>query len=541
MKVIFGGFLLEVILEEGKLHILKKQSVSEATIIIIVMTFLSKVVGYFREMLVANYFGATTQTDAFLIAMIIPSMVLGLIGISLQIAVIPVYIEKKKKSLKNGQIFINQIFIISFIILVCLSFVLFVFPTFFIKFIAYGFKEERLYLAAHFMRYLIVFGFFNVLGYFLMGIYQSEKQFLYPAVVVFIGNSLIPLSLFLFISYIGINSWIVGEISFALFTFFALFFVLWWKRGFFRYLNISNIDWYELRLFGVLLLPIIFTSGIDELNQIVDKVIASSLVGGSIAIQNFANRIYLIPLGVIGLSVVTAVYPKFSYLAAERDHKNYVDNFRKTIIFIMYLMIPISTIFVILSQPIVRILFQHGAFDIKATKITAFTLSMYSIGLFFLAANEFLRRIFFSFKDTKSILNLTSIIVAINIVLSVTLSRILGVGGIALATSIAATIGFFLYNYALKKRGYIKGITYTPLLKELVKILSISLFIGLLSAIFSPFINDASTFIFSFLRFLLVILILVGVYLFLSFIFKLDGYNMFVFYIKKIFSKIKEK
>ncbi len=522
-------------------RILNRQSVTEATLIIIVITFLSKFVGYAREVFVANYFGATAQTDAFLIAMLVPAMILGLIAGGLQVVIIPIYTERKKQDPAQARIFVNQVFFITVLFLSIISVIMFIFPTFFIKAVAYGFKGDRLSLAVYFMRFLIIFGFFNVLVGFFTGLYQAEKQFLYPATLGLIGNSFIPLSLFLLHSPLGINSWTVGELAFSSFLCFGLFLVLLLRRNFFRALQLNSIDWPAVRHFGALLLPIIVTSGIGVINQIVDKTVASSLAAGSIAVLNFAQKVYLIPLGLFAVPLAIAVYPTFSSLATEKNYKGYAETFKQSISFMIYLMIPISVIFIALSQPIVRILFQHGAFTSADTVVTAFAVSMYSLGLFTMAANDILRRSFFSFQDTKTPLYLGIIIVAINIIGNLTLSRILGTGGIALATAIAATTGLFLYAYALRKKRYIKELRYAPLLKEGIKIIAISLFIGGLSVLLKPYIDASPNFIISVVRFALVLILLTVVYVPLTYLFKSYGYFIFMSRLKSFIKRFAYK
>ena len=519
-------------------RILRRQTVAEATVIIVIITFLSKVIGYIRDVLVANYFGASAQTDAFFVALLIPSMLLGIIAGGLHLVVIPMFTEKRKENPENAKIFVNQIFFITAIVLFGFSMIMLAFPTVFVKLVAYGFNGERLTLAVYFMRFLIIYGFFNVFTGFFTGIFQSDKQFLYPSITSFIANSLLTLSLFLFTPFIGINSWIVGEILFALFAFSVLFIALWWKKGFFRQFYLKNMDWSGIRHFGALLLPIIFTSGIAALNQIVDKTVASSLATGSIAALSFAQRIYLIPIGLLAIPLSISVYPSFSSFAVSKNQVGYAETFRKSVSFMMYLMIPISVIFIFFSHTIVRILFQHGAFDVNAANVTAFAVSMYSIGIFFLATNDLLRRSFFSFQDTKTPLYLSIIIIFLNIVFNLTLSRIWGIGGIALATTIAATIGFFLYIYVLRKKKYITKVRYRPLLKEAIKIISASVIIGVLALFFKNFITSVNKLVSLIGRFTLVVIILFAIYIFFSFIFKSEGFYMFIFYSKKYFSKI---
>lgn len=522
-------------------RILNRQSITEATLIIVVVTFLSKIVGYAREVLVANYFGATAQTDAFLIAMLVPSMLLGLVAGGLQTVIIPVYTERKKQNPQNARIFINQVFLITVLFLFLISVVMFIFPTFFIKTVAYGFESDRLSLAVYFMRFLVIFGFFTVLTGFFTGLYQAEKQFLYPAILGLIGNSFIPISLFLLHSPLGINSWTVGELAFSSFLFFGLFIVLFLRRNFFKMFQLNSIDWGALRHFGALLIPIIAGSGIGIINQIVDKTIASSLSAGSIAVLNFAQRVYLIPLGLFAAPLSVAVYPTFSSLATGKNYKSYAETFVQSMSFMIYVMIPISVIFITLSQPIVKILFQHGAFTQSDANVTAFAVSMYSFGLFAMAANYILWRSFYSFQDTKTPLYLGIVVVTINIIGNLTLSRILKAPGIALTTAIAATTGLFLYAYALRKKQYIKGLHYAPLLKEGIKITAISTFIGFISILLKPYINASPNFLTSVLRFALVLILFTIAYVPLTYLFKSYGYFIFTSRLKGFILRFKDR
>lgn len=110
--------------------ILKKQTVAQATILITIFLFLSKFIGYLREILVAKYFGASAQTDAFLVALIIPTLIMSLISSGLGTLIIPVYTDKSKKDKKEAKIFVNQIFFIWLIITAILSLIIYLFAPF---------------------------------------------------------------------------------------------------------------------------------------------------------------------------------------------------------------------------------------------------------------------------------------------------------------------------------------------------------------------------------------------------------------------------
>ncbi len=517
-------------------RILRWQTVSESALILTTITFLSKIIGYLRTVLVAYYFGTSAQVDAFVVAMLIPSLVFGIIAGGLQTVIIPVYTEEKQKNLQKAKTFVNQIFLINVIVLLLFSFIMFLFPTAFVKVVAYGFKGTRLSQATYFMRFLIIFGFFNVFIGFFIGLLQSERQFLFPAVVTLVGNLFIPFSLLLFAKRIGINSWTIGEISFGTFSFSGMFLYLYFRKRFFRHFKFFSVDWKKVWHFFVLLFPIILTSGANALYQIIDKAVASSLPVGSVAALNFAQLIYRIPLGLLSIPIIVSVYPLFSGFAIKKQYEQYVKVFQDTFTVLMFIIVPVLVLFVVYAYPIVRILYQHGAFTSNSTSLTAFAVSMYSMGLFTISINLLFQRVFFSFKDTKTPLYITISILVFNAVGDVLLSKILGVGGIGLATALATIIGFFLYTLTIRRKGLI-NISYDSLAKEGLKIICASAMMLFVALLFKKFINYSQTFVVLLFRFTVVVILLVASYLISAYLLKSSGLSIFVKYLRRMFRK----
>ena len=515
--------------------VLKKQTVAQATILITIFLLLSKFIGYFREVLIAKYFGATGQTDAFLVALMIPTMIMGLISSGLGTLIIPVYIEKSKKDKKETKIFVNQIFFIWLIMAGLLSLVIYLFTPFFVKLIAYGFRGERFDLAVNLTRYLIPLGFTTVFVGFFTGIYQSKKQFLYPTAIGVMGNTLIVLSLILFTNKLGINSWTIGQLFSGIFCFFSLFFILYKKWNFFKEFNLKKFQTKEIKKFLIILLPLILMGGINILNRIIDKTIASNLAVGSISILNFAQKTYTIPLTILVVPLITAIFPTFSSLAVDKDkRKNYAQILKKALLLSWAIIIPVSVIIMVLAEPIVKFLFQRGAFTNIATQLTASTVVMYSIGLFAVSANYFLIKIFYSFKNTKTPLILGTIIVSINMIGNIILSKILGVQGIALATSIASITGFVLYYQVIKNK-YFRDENFKIPIKKILKIILLSLLLGIVSLFLKPYLLSYSPNFLSFVfKFIVSGITLTSSYFLFSYLFKMQETRIIINHFKKI-------
>jgi len=522
-----------------KFRILKSQTITEAAVIITIITFLSKIFGYAREVLVAKYFGTSAQTDAFLVAMLIPSMVLGLFSGGIQTVVIREYAEKKSINLPEAKILVNQIFFIFSVVLAVVSIFLVLFSEFFIKIVAFGFSGERLVLASNFMKFLTPYGFMMVLSGLFIGLFQIERQFLYPAFIGLISNIFVPLSLILLSPFMGIDSWVVGQNLFGLLHFFPMFFILRYRWNFFDIFELNKIRWNEISEFVCLMLPIIVVSGIGIIYQIVDKMIASFLPAGSISALNFAQRVFLIPYGILASSISVSVYPSFSTYAVKEDNGNYLHLFEKSLFSLAYTMIPISVLFVMFSHTIVQLLFERGVFGVSATNLTAGCVAMYSAGLFALSLNSIFHNAFFSFKDTKTPMYISLVTAGINMVLDILLARLWGVVGIALATTIVTFTALLFYIISFKKKHYVSGISSRQIYGEFLKIIFASVVIGVLSFIWKEFIPQRAGFLVILFRFGIVVVFMGVIYLVLTGLLRSLGFNLAKEYFQKFFKSIK--
>jgi len=469
---------------------LKRQTITQAALIIAAISFISKFFGFFREVLVAKYFGATSQTDAFLVALIIPSMILGLFSSGFNTLIIPFYLEKKAKSQEAARRFVNSAFLVWGTLFLILSILIFIFAPAFVRVIAYGFKDETFHLAVTLTRYLLISGLFTVFAGMFTGLFQAEKQFFFPIFVTFLGNVGLVGSLFFLHRYLGLHSWTLGQIFSSGFAFFTMLIILYWRQKFFHSLSYQQIDWSEVKKFAILLFPLIISGSLSVLNQIVDKTIASGLDAGSIAALNFATRIWGIPITLLAIPIATAVFPTFSEMAINgSSRKEYEQRLNRTLGYMFYLTIPSTFFLFFLAEPLVRLFFERGTFDAEATALTSLVLKMYVLGLFAHAVSPILSRVFYSFKNTTTPLIISAICITLNIILNIILSKILDAAGIALATTIVMIINIALFSRFL--RNYLIAFP-KSLNLDIIKIFISSIPIGLICYLALPFISDTS-------------------------------------------------
>lgn len=205
-----------------------------------------------------------------------------------------------------------------------------------------------------------------------------------------------------------------------------------------------------------------------QINFLVNTILASTLVAGSLAALNYAFLLILLPIGVIAQSIATVLFPTFSRLYAANDlnglRRAFSAGFRVT----LFLTVPATVGLMLLARPIIEILLQRGAFTAESTDMTLLALELFAVGLFAHAGLETITRAFFAMHDTATPVKIGIASVALNIVLSLLLISPLKQGGLALANSIATILEMFVLLYLLRPR--LQGIDGHTLARSAAKI-----------------------------------------------------------------------
>lgn len=187
----------------------------------------------------------------------------------------------------------------------------------------------------------------------------------------------------------------------------------------------------------------------------IDRTLASTLVEGSISALNYANKLNGFVMAMFITSVAAVIYPMLSKLSSEDNKEKFTSSVVQSINSVILLVIPISVGAIVLATPIVKLLFQRGEFDARATSMTAIALIMYSIGMVAFGLRDILGKVFYALQDTKTPMINGAIAMIMNIVLNIILVKYLQLAGLALATSISAIVCIFLLFGSLKKKiGY---------------------------------------------------------------------------------------
>lgn len=446
-------------------------------LLLIILLILTKISGFGRDIILSYYYGASHITDAYLISVTVPTMIFTFIGVGISANFIPMYSNIEKKSgFQLADRFTNNV--VNFILVACSLIVLIglILTEPIIKIFASGFEGETLCLAVNFTKISIIGIYFSASIYIFAGYLQLKNNFVVPALMG------IPLNVTTIIFIIMSNRFgvMILSIGSVIALFFQLVFLLPFvhKKGYHYRLVLDKSDEYLTKMI-YLSLPVIIGISANQINVLVDRTIASRIAVGSISALTYANRINLFIKGIFVTSIATVMYPMLSKMAAENNLAGYKRLVSEAINGVNLLVIPATVGAMLFSKPVVKLLFGRGAFDFQAISMTSYALFFYSIGMGGFGLREVLSRAFYSLQDTKIPMINAAIAMIINIFLNIILSKFLGIGGLALATSISAIFCTVLLFISLRKKIGPFGMKKISI--SFLKILCASLVMGLIA------------------------------------------------------------
>ena len=202
----------------------------------------------------------------------------------------------------------------------------------------------------------------------------------------------------------------------------------------------------------LLALPVFLGGSVAQINTFVDRMLASGLPEGSVSVLTYGNEIINSIVMLTVTILVTIIYPKLNQAFAQGDRLQVGTLTERGITVLALLAVPISMGAMLYAQPVIRIVYEHGAFTAEDTRRTAAAFFCYAIGLTFLAVNQLITKVFYSLHDTKTAVYCSVASVVCNIVLNLILVRSMAHAGLALATSIAQTINALLLYYTFKRK-----------------------------------------------------------------------------------------
>jgi len=426
------------------------------------LTAISRVFGMLRDMAFAHFFGAGWLMTAWTMGFKIPNLARRLFGEGAASAsFIPVYSEELHNSPEQARQLANTVVSVVFVILAAIVLIGEV-----LILCYYGFFETRagprlgLLLCSIMLPYMI----FICIVAILAGILNVHRRFATPAASPIVLNICI-------IGGILFTGWVL-KIGPERQVFFVAAAVL--VAGLaqiaiqipsLRASGVSirpawNIHSKAFKKIIILMGPMILGLTVTQLNTLADDIIALCFMNeqgdplsyGAPSYLYYAQRLYQFPLGVLGISLATAIFPVMSSDAARKDFAALSNTIARGIKGAVFVAIPATAGIFLVAKPLVSAVFEHGNFTSADTPIVALTLSFYAVGLSGYFLQQVTTRAFYSMQDSKTPARSAMLAVVANIILNLTLIWFLGTAGLAAATAVCSYLQVIILVTVLRKR-----------------------------------------------------------------------------------------
>jgi len=432
-----------------------RRRLAVSTAIFAAATALSRVLGLVREMVATYYFGVGGKINAFTVAFQIPNLFRALVAdAALSSSFVPVFTDLLEKDRKRAWRVASTLFWLMLLGLTALTALFVLVAPWVIG--VFGNPGHHRALAVGLSRVLFpIVALLGVSG-IVVGILNSYDHFTVPALSPVFWNIAIIAGLAIGVPQAhSMNTKLyVYAVSILVATLIQVFLPMPWLRGRDGSLRMV-LDWRDpaVKRVFVLMVPVTLGLGLINVNAVIDVFFASRLINANLAptVIQKAFLVYMLPQGMFSVAIATVLFPSLSRFASRGDMAGFRQTVSSGLRQIAFLLIPAAAVSAVLAEPIVRILFQRGAFHPPQTPVVAGVLAAFSAGLVFNGAMLMLNRAFFSLQSNwvPTVIALGNLF--LNVLLDLAFYRV-GTWGIALSTAICNIAGTVALLVLLRRR-----------------------------------------------------------------------------------------
>lgn len=423
----------------------KNNNAAKAISVVMILTLVGKVMGLYRDHLLALHYGMGMEANAFYTASRIPRVFFdAMFASAISACFIPVFSEyltreSKEKAFAFSRTFLTAIGILSAV----LSGVGIIFAGPLTELFADGYNAETAALAAELTRVMFPTVFFTGLAFTFVGILQSLDEFKIPALISAVSNAVIILYFLFFDQTFGIyglaGAFLVGWLLQAVVQIPSL------RRLGFLYRPGWDFGSEGMKKVFALMGPVMVAAWVQPINLTINSRFGSHLYDGAgVSAIEYSTNLYLVIAGVFILSVTNVIFPKLSRLTAGGEGGAVRETVRQTLHASLFFVFPMSAGLVAVAKPLVAFLYGGGAFDAQAVEITSRALALVSLGMAGYAVQNILSRVYFARQNGRVPLVTGALSIFVNLILCMVLTGPLKVDGLAIASAVSATVSALL-------------------------------------------------------------------------------------------------
>lgn len=447
----------------------------------------SRLFGLIRNVIVAQQFGTGREYEAFIAALTIPDLVFQVLaGGAVGAAFIPVFKGYFAEDDEAGAWRLTSLVMsLAMVVTIPTCLVLAFLARPLTELVVPGWDAASKDLTATLMRIMLISPAIFAVSGFCISVLNSFQRFFLAGLAPVMYSASIIVSALLF-RELGIEAVAIGAVVGS--ALHLLVQVPGLVNIGMRYRFSLSLDHPGVREVLRLMGPRMIGLGVMQVNQLVNVILASFLIVGSIGYLNVAWLMLMAPL-VLAMAVSTAVFPTMAEESARHHSEAVGEVFVLALRTILFLTIPMGIGLMTLGEPLIRLLFEHGAFTAESARLTHFALIFYAIGLAGHATVEIVDRVYYALHDTWTPVKAASLAFVINLCLGVVLMRTpLDYGGLALANSLAALAEASVLMMLVRRR--IPGMDLGPVLRSLGRTVAASLLMGVTVATLPRLLQD---------------------------------------------------
>lgn len=414
-----------------------------------VLTIISKCLGFVRELVIARYFGTSYIVDATVMAIGIPTIIFGAVFTSINTSFMPNFSEVREKlGLDESNKFLNSVITLELLIgLITIAFSAF-FPRQIVHLFAKNFTADTASLTVK----ILPFAFASLLICGLVTILGAYLQYNGKMLIGIIAGYFFDIGMISGAVYFANHNREIYVFSYV-FGYFLQFFIIFVAALIVGMkIRISLKITEQVKKMFSMALPVYIGSQLSSINMFVDRSMASGLSEGSIASLNYANILNGVTTTLTIGILSTIIYPQINRAVNTGDSSTFEFLKGKIQNIVLLICIPLTLGTIVFAEPVTQVVYERGAFDTNSTLMTAECLRFYAIGITFTSLVNILVNFSYSLKDSKTPILYSPITILINIILNIILVKSMEYKGLALATSISAIVNFLLAIYFLPKK-----------------------------------------------------------------------------------------
>lgn len=469
------------------MHVEGNKGLLKPTVIITICSLLGIFIGFLSQLIIAYFFGARFERDAYFVASTIPTYITAIFTGSVGIVFLPRVVNILNSKGKEISNFLSTTFWLMVILLSLLVILVLLFPTGVINLVATGFSAEQNNFSARLLVIIIPSIIFNVLSNLLSSLYQIRNNFFRPALAPIISSMVSLICVVLLCEKIGIFGLAIGLLLGSILSFLVLIPIL----KYYKLKAFVDLYDFDIQSFVKTLLPLFLTGILFRSTSIFERMIASNLPSGSISYLGYSSQILAILATLTSSGIAVSIYPALSKYWTERKVDDFVQLFIKIIRIIFLFTVPIAVSLIFYGDFFIKIIFQRGAFNADVTQAVSIALA-WSMGAFlFQNLGSVIAKVFYISGKTVVISVIASFELIIYIILGFVLCRYFSYVGLSMALTFSSMSNIILSAFFIHKRLF--SIKPAKIAKDLLKILVITIFSLLTIYIFSILINTRNT------------------------------------------------